>query len=167
MNLEATRLSPKVEIRSSGIHNLGIFSVEPISAGELVVHWGGDYVTAEQAQSAKQAGKLVMQWDTNLFSSEDRGENDGYFINHSCDGDLWMDGPYDLMARRDIPVGVEVTADYALWEDNIEKVSSWECHCGKPECRHRVTGKDWQLTSVREKYQGHFSPLINKRIELL
>ena len=78
-----------------------------------------------------------------------------------------MSGTYDLVARRDIPAGVEVTADYALWEDNIDKVSSWECQCGKAECRGRVTGKDWQLPSVREKYQKHFSPLINKRIERL
>ena len=57
-----------------------------------------------------------MQRDTDLFSIEDRGDDDGYFVNHSCNGNLWMTDAFTLTARRDINKDEEITADYALWE---------------------------------------------------
>ena len=59
---------------------------------------------------AKKAAKndlLVMQWDTDLFSVETRGDGKGYFVNHSCDPNLWMHGVYSLTAMRDIKKGEE------------------------------------------------------------
>ena len=33
-----------------------------------------------------------MQWDENLFSVENRGEDKGYFINHSCEPNIGFRG---------------------------------------------------------------------------
>lgn len=144
-----------------------MFAVSKIAKDESVLVWGGEYVGRERADEAREEGKLVMQWDENLYSIEGRGEDQGYFLNHSCDPNVWMDGPYTLVARRDIEVGEEVTADYTLWEADEDKVSKWECHCGSETCRKRVTGKDWQRTDLQKIYQGHFSPLLNKRISAM
>jgi hypothetical protein len=57
-----------------------------------------------------------MQRDDNLFSVEDRGDDETYFINHSCDGNLRMKDAFTLIARIDINNDEEITADYALWE---------------------------------------------------
>ncbi|MEI6773545.1 MAG: SET domain-containing protein [bacterium] len=57
-----------------------------------------------------------MQRDDNLFSVEDRGDDETYFINHSCDGNLRMKDAFTLIARTDINKDEEITADYALWE---------------------------------------------------
>ena len=46
------------------------------------------------------------------------------------------------------------------WEDFV---SSWECSCGSSFCRKRVTGKDWRILELQERYKGHFLPFINKR----
>ncbi len=70
-----------------------------------------------------------MQRDEDLFSIEDRGEDDTYFINHSCDGNLWMQDAFTLVARREILPGEEITADYALREENENKISTWKCSC--------------------------------------
>ncbi len=157
-------ISEKVEIRYSPIGGRGMFAVEKINVDEPVLIWGGEYVKKEQADRAMSEGKLVMQWDEDLYSIEDRGEDQGYFLNHTCDPNVWMSDAFTLIARRDISTGEEVTADYALWEANENKVSKWQCNCGASDCRGRVTGKDWQLLALQEKYQNHFSPLINKRI---
>ena len=37
-------LDPRIEIRSSPIHEKGIFAIELISQGEVVVIWGGIFV---------------------------------------------------------------------------------------------------------------------------
>jgi hypothetical protein len=108
-----------------------------------------------------------MQWDDNVYSVEDSGVDDGYFINHSCDPNSWMQDAFTLIARRDIKKGEELTADYAIWEADENYVSKWECHCNSPLCRKRVTGKDWRLKELQERYNGHFSPLLTKRINKL
>lgn len=158
-------INPKSEIKQSGIGGKGLFAIEPIKKGDLVVVWGGVYTNTKGAKKAESDGKLVMQWDENLFSVEERGESSGYFVNHSCSPNLWMESVYALAATRDIEKGEELAADYAMWEANENYISKWKCNCGSSFCRKRVTGKDWRLPELQERYEGHFSPLINKRIK--
>ena len=157
-------VSPKVRLLPSEIGGRGLVAIADIKKGEKVVVWNGLYVNKQQADQALAEGKLVMQWDDDLFSVEDKGDDIGYYINHSCDGNLWMQDAYTLLARVDIPAGQELTIDYALFEAEEDYVSAWECQCGSPLCRKRPTGKDWRLPDVQARYANHFSPLINKRI---
>ena len=60
--------------------------------------------------------------------------------------------------------GEELTVDYALFEAVEDFVAGWECVCGSNVCRKRVTGKDWRLLALQDRYAGHFLPLIGKRI---
>ena len=159
-------LNPKIEIKDSPVEGKGIFALEDIPEGEKVVVFGGKYVTRREVENCRKQGKLVMQWDEDLYSCEDRGDEDGYFINHSCDPNIWLLDAYTLVARRDIKKGEELTADYAMWEADEDYVSQWECKCDSPFCRGRVTGKDWQEPDLQQRYKGHFSPLINKRIRM-
>lgn len=164
---EATWISPNAEVKDSGIAGTGMFAKTDILKNEVVVVWGGTYVSKEEALRAEKQGKLTMQWDDDLFSVEDRGDDDGYFINHSCNPNLWMNGAYMLIAMRDIKAGEEITADYVVWEADENYVSKWECSCGSSNCRKRITGKDWMLKDLQVMYKDHFSPLLNKRIHSL
>jgi SET domain-containing protein len=157
-------ISPKIEIRETSGKGKGMFAVKPIGVGEKILIWDVKYVNKNEAEKAKADGKLVMQWDDNLFTIENRGDDLGYFINHSCDSNVWMLDISTLIARRDIKTDEELTADYVLWEADEDYVSKWECGCGSHVCRKRVTGKDWRLLQLQERYKDHFSPLINKRI---
>lgn len=145
----------------------GLAAAEPIAAGETVIRWGGDYRDAEGARQALAEGRAVMQWDDDLFSVESDEEDPATLVNHSCDGNLGMAGAVTLVAIRHIAVGEELTADYALWEADENHVSAWECRCGSPLCRGRVTGRDWQRPDVWSRYRGFFSPLLSRRIEAL
>ena len=156
--------SPSVKIKQSKIGGKGLCAVKPVKKDDLVVVWSGTYVGAAVAKKAEKQGKLVMQWDDNLFSVEDRGEGSGYFVNHSCEPNLYMQGSYALVAMRDIAKGEELTADYALWESDGKYVSKWNCNCGSAQCREKITGDDWRLSELQARYKDHFSPLINKMI---
>jgi hypothetical protein len=68
-------------------------------------------------------------------------------------------------ARRDIAAGEELTLDYALF--SVAPEWRMECHCGSSLCRGVVTGNDWRLAELQERYAGHFSPFINARIAKL
>ncbi len=86
-------------------------------------------------------------------------------MNHSCDSNTWMDDEVTLVARRDIEAGEEVTVDYALFTTQSNWMLDNRCHCRSPHCRRVITGDDWMRKDVQERYQGHFSPFINRRIE--
>jgi uncharacterized protein len=166
-------LNPKTELRSSAKHGTGIFAVAPIEAGEFVEVWGemweGQRVItytrdATEAEAAAAGGMLVMRFDTDLWSIEPPGTNPGYFINHSCDSNVWMDDAFTLAARRAIEPGEELTIDYALIEGEIDDWG-FDCSCGSALCRGRITGDDWRRADVQQRYGSHFIPLINKMIE--
>lgn len=98
--------SPKIEIRQSPLHGKGTFASEALRADEIVEIWGEfsdgrrtvEYTdSASRAQEAKAAGKAVMQWDIDLFSIEERGSDEGYFLNHSCDPNLWFKDAFTLI----------------------------------------------------------------------
>jgi len=161
-------LNPKAEIRETPGKGKGMFAAYNIKKDEKVLIWGGEYVGFEAAGIAKESGKHVMQWDENVFSIEDRGDDIGYYINHSCEPNTWMADERTFVAMRDISQGEEITTDYSLWEARGDDyVSKWECSCGSKLCRKKLTGKDWKNSNLQERYKGHFSPLINKRISNL
>ena len=141
--------------------------MSPITPGETVVIWGGTFVEREEAERARAEGKVVMQLDDSVYSVEERGEYPTYFMNHSCDPNVWMADAATLVARRDIVPGEELTADYALFEASEDFAMEWECVCGYPDCRKRITGRDWRLPELQRRYTGHFLPLIAKRIARL
>lgn len=135
-------VSPKIEIRETEGRGKGTFALEKISAGEPAVIFGGEYTDAQGAKEAWAHGKLTMQWDHDLFSVEERGDDMGYFINHSCEPNTWMNDAFTITAKRDIAAGEELTADYAQWEADENHVSPWECACGSRLCRKKITGRD-------------------------
>ena len=141
-----------------------MFATSLLKAGETVVIWGGTFLDRDAAERARAEGKLIMQLDDNLYSVEDRGQDQTYFMNHSCDPNVWMTDALTLVARRNILYGEEFATDYALFEANEEFAAEWECVCGSNSCRKRVTGRDWRLPELQKRYVGHFLPLIGKRI---
>jgi uncharacterized protein len=83
-------------------------------------------------------------------------------INHSCDSNLWMADEATVVTRRDVADGEELTVDYALF--TTDPAWTMDCNCGSPVCRRLVRGHDWKLPEVQNRYRGHFSPFINRRI---
>ncbi|KAG2425031.1 hypothetical protein HYH02_015082 [Chlamydomonas schloesseri] len=79
-------------------------------------------------------------------------------LNHSCDPNCWLRG-LDLVARRNIAPGEQITADYATFCAGPD-VAAFECDCGASCCRRRVTGGDYLQPWVVERYGQHVSPFV-------
>jgi D-alanine-D-alanine ligase-like ATP-grasp enzyme len=78
-------------------------------------------------------------------------------INHSCDPNAWLEG-LDLVARKPIEAGQEITVDYATFIAGTG--ASFDCDCGADGCRRTVTPQDWQLPEIRRRYREHCSAYI-------
>ena len=141
-----------------------------ILVGETVAVMGGTPMTEEEFHAylttiyrwnATQIGEALHLVD--LVQSPEQSSGS---INHSCDANLWLLDEVTMVARRDIAGGEELTLDYALTTVEPTWTLDQPCHCGSPLCRHSITGNDWQLPAVQQRYHGHFAPFINERIRI-
>ncbi len=162
-------LNPRLKLRSSRIHGRGLASSEAIGSGEVVIVFGGNLFSKEDIATGKADNRTLLQvseqsWLGNL-ANEPIGED--YFINHSCDPNLWMVDEVTLVARRNIVAEEEVTMDYATHFADPNWIMKQPCHCGSSLCRGQIRGTDWMLKDLQKRYSGHFSPLLNQHIARL
>ncbi|KAA0272828.1 MAG: SET domain-containing protein-lysine N-methyltransferase, partial [Chloroflexi bacterium] len=124
-------------------------------------------------------GGVVYEWETFIhlpererslcLQVEDRhflvprpiGEGD--YVNHSCNPNAGLSGQIGLVAMRDIQIGEEVCFDYAMCD--TMPYDEFDCLCGAPNCRRRVSGNDWQRPELQKRYAGFFSPHVQRRID--
>jgi len=160
-------MSPKLTTKTSSVHGGGVFAVEPIKKGEVIVRWGGIVYTTQQLLDGDTNDQTACQIDDELHIASPAGTEliDSDLMNHSCDPNTWMDDEVTISARRDIAPGEEVTADYVLWVAHPGYITIADCRCGSSLCRHKVTGDDWRIPELQERYKGHFPPYLQRRID--
>jgi len=141
----------------------GLFARERVRAGELLVVWGGEVVDGETLRSMSvDRYRLALQVEQDLYLlTTNEGVAD--WVNHSCDPNSGLQGQVVLVALRDIRPGEEITFDYAMSDGS--SYDEFECDCGARTCRGHVTGADWRLPELQERYVGHFSPYLQRRID--
>ncbi len=159
-------LSSKLEARpkANGSGN-GIFSLELIRKGELVAVFGGVvYEWDAFIHLPERDRSLCIQVEDRLFLVP-RPIGEGDYVNHSCNPNAGLSGQIGLVAIRDIKVGEEVCFDYAM--SDTMPYDEFECGCGQPTCRGKVTGNDWQKPELQKRYAGFFSPHVQRKIDAM
>ncbi len=158
-------IDPRIEIKDSPTGK-GMFARELIKKDEIIIIWGGKVFTNEEKASGLVRKYTASRIDEDhwLGSSLDELASQDMHLNHSCDPNIWMTDEVTFVARRDIKSGEQVTADYSTWSIDENWTMDESCRCGSKECRHTITGSDWKLSAVQERYKDHFVPYINERL---
>jgi hypothetical protein len=144
-------------MRGNSIAGYGIFATRPIPAGEVVFRGEG---RAQRLVTRRHVETRWTEGDRQLFRQYAYPISDEVFAiwdedplqwapqNHSCDANTGFDG-LDVVARRDIAMGEELTLDYAdllnEWGDGFE------CRCGAANCRGMVRGTPGSSVTAREE----------------
>jgi SET domain-containing protein len=141
-----------VELRPSLIEGLGVFALRPFRSGQLIHTVNVVRQVTAEAPLRPELGERKDHCDYRdgkvlLIGPPDR------HVNHSCDPNAWVryDAPAcEVVARRDIRVGEEITCDYSI---NLTGGDVWPCHCGATRCRGQVVGDYFQLPpDVQREY---------------
>jgi uncharacterized protein len=158
-----------VEVRPSPIEGHGLFATQDLPAGAVVAGLGGQLVSdeelerriakAERDPDGPYIDSIAVQDDTNLVILPGQPI---HFGNHSCDPNLWHVEPFTLATRRDIEAGEELTIDYATQTANPQV--RIPCCCGSSRCRGTVTGDDWRLSELQQRYGDHWVPAVLHKI---
>ena len=158
----------RVQPRPDGTY--GIFATRRVAEGERIVDF------EEQPHHLVTRAHVEATWN-----AQQRNWFDGYAwplteevwvmwspepeewrpTNHSCEPSAWLDG-LDVVARRPLERGEEITLDYATFYD--ERMPAFECTCGSTACRGTVRGSD-HLEDFVERYQGHVSDHVRRKRE--
>jgi len=130
----------------SKIHGYGVVTTRPFTTGEIICYGDGVFYEGETefddtyalVMPGEDAGRTgLVYWDLVCQTR---------WFNHSCDPNTDVMSKWDAEANtmrawwvavRDIPVGEEITYDYAFVADVAEP-----CHCGAPSCRGVIVDDD-------------------------
>jgi hypothetical protein len=167
MRRRDSMIDSRVEQKKSRIHGIGIFANAPIKKGELVIVWGGrgNILTDEDLKKGGIAEDSIVSVGEGLHLAYyvSNTPTIHFYMNHSCNPNLWMQDELSLIAKRNINTGEELTADYTMFAVYPE----WKlkCKCNSSLCRKTISTNDWQLKELQKRYKDHFSPFINRRIK--
>ncbi len=164
----ASYSSNKVAKKASEKSGLGIFAIEKISKGEVVVDYTngkGEYVNSKKADELFDKGydHMIQVYDDLFFAAVEKGDfEDADLINHSCNPNCGIKNKLQIVAMRDINPNEEITIDYAMMESSEYK---FDCNCGSDNCRKTITGNDWKINDLQNRYNGYFSDYLQKKFE--
>lgn len=129
----------------SPIHDWGLYAMEKISRGEMVIEYVGEIIRAQVADKREKAyerqgigSSYLFRIDEDLVVDATKKGNLGRLINHSCDPNctakiITINGEKKIViyAKQDIELGSEITYDYhfPIEQDKIP------CLCGSAKCR--------------------------------
>lgn len=158
-------LHPAIELRALRQKGrFGLFTTQEIPPGTLLAMWGGKVVNSQAyAQLSPFLRTHGLQIEDDLFQVPLSPDDPADFFNHSCNPNAGFNSPISLVSMREICEGEEVCFDYAMSEDN--HFDEFTCQCAAICCRGEITGKDWLLPELQNRYNGFFSPYLQRRID--
>ena len=147
----------------AGAKGDGIFATEAITAGTTVAGFGGFVVDRTEFDGLDEVWRIhSLQIDDELYLVSTPPFVPADLMNHSCEPNCGIIGSCLVVATRDIEAGEEICFDYAMTDTN--DYDEFVCSCGTPSCRRLITGGDWRLPELQERYAGYFSAYITRKI---
>ncbi len=147
----------------------GMYAATNIAVGELIEpfeeqahflvsrthvekHWNAQWKTWLGQYGYPITEEVWVMWSNN--------PRDWKPINHSCNPNAWLDN-LNLVARRCIPRGEQITVDYATFYH--ASMPEFACECGSPDCRRLITGND-ATKPFMVNYDQHVSDYVKTRL---
>lgn len=176
-NSKLSWLNEKITVGASNIEGEGMVAQSKIFKDEMLIVQGGQCLHIDEIDAAEQDEYSYWGFQVEekiyifpIFVNK-KPILDGIFkVNHSCEPNAGFSGQITLVAMRDIEPGEEILFDYAMTDIQFDGDIEWNpapCHCGSVNCRKNITGKDWKLPELHERYKGYFSHHVTKAIAKL
>jgi len=122
-------------VRSSAIHAAGVFTLEPIRKGTLIVEYTGTRMKHDDADELYARRPYTYLFGVGDGSYVVDGFSMAMYLNHSCDPNCETEEDEDehvwIRAMRDIAAGEELVYDYFLYDGEGDA----PCTCGAEGCR--------------------------------
>lgn len=140
----------KVIVKESPINRLGVFALENISKGEMILAIDDSWIVTPELPLDESKGELEYHCDYLAGGKVVLMQNPERHINHSCDPNTFVKMMLEVryvFALQPISRGEEVTYDYCIngFGDTI-----WQCNCGSSRCRKTIHSDFFHLPYDRQ-----------------
>lgn len=137
----------RIQTRRSGVHGKGVFAVQDLAEGEVLIEYVGEVISWKEAlrrhphDPSDPNHTFYFHVDEDHVIDAKHGGNSSRWINHSCAPNCEadeQDGRVFIKALRNIRAGEELFYDYGLIIDApyTQKLKAeYPCWCGAPNCR--------------------------------
>ena len=137
----------RIQTRRSGVHGKGVFAVQDIAAGEVIIEYTGEVINWDEAQRRhphdpdQPNHTFYFHVDEDVVIDATHRGNSSRWINHSCAPNCYTDerdGRIFIVALRPIAAGEELNYDYGLMVEERytpQLKAEYACYCGAPRCR--------------------------------
>jgi SET domain-containing protein len=138
----------RIQVRRSGVHGKGVFALQDIAKGEVIIEYVGEIINWQEALRRHPHDPKDPNHTFYFHVDEDHvidakvGGNASRWINHSCgpncEADETDEGRVFIKALRKIKAGEELNYDYGLIIDEpyTKKLKAeYPCWCGSKNCR--------------------------------
>eukprot|EP00742_Colponemidia_sp_Colp-10_P005448 GILJ01005822.1.p1 GENE.GILJ01005822.1~~GILJ01005822.1.p1 ORF type:complete len:372 (-),score=47.76 GILJ01005822.1:82-1197(-) len=173
-------LNSKIVARPDGPFGWGIYATDTIEENEHV-WWLSEeerehklhVFTRQQVlqmpeEEKKHFTRLAYMLDDDTYAgSFDVMEDDSNFMNHSCEPTCWFVNDDLMVATRRILAGEEITYDYATSETEMSFHAGMVCGCNTAQCRKMLTCSEYRSKRFVEKYKGHFTSYVHRKVNSL
>ena len=137
----------RIQVRRSGVHGKGVYAVQRIPKGEVLIEYVGERITWKEALRRHPHNPKDPN-HTFYFHINDEevidaayGGNAARWINHACEPNCEadeVDGRVFIKSLRTLQPGEELFYDYGLTIDDrytpaLKK--QYACHCASRRCR--------------------------------
>lgn len=162
------RSSRSWEVRPRPGGDYGLFATRPIPSGETIIAFEErphELVTRAHVEREWSGRRrdwfLRYAWPLtdDVWAIWSRDPERWKPVNHACDPSAWLEG-LDVVARRPLEPGEEVTLDYATFCNGL--MPAFECECGSPACRGTIRGGD-HLRDFVARYGDHVSDYVRRK----
>jgi uncharacterized protein len=138
---------PRIEVRESPLHGLGVFAVRHIPRGTRVLEYLGERISHEEAdrrydhKSADDNHTFLFIADSTTVIDAGVNGNEARFVNHACEPNcesVIENSRVFIDAIRSIAPGEELTYDYQIQREDDDPPdidAVFACRCGQPGCR--------------------------------
>ena len=139
--------SRRIQVRRSGVHGRGVFALQDIAEGEVLIEYVGEIISWPEAQQRHPHDPTDPNHTFYFHINESRvidakvGGNSSRWINHACSANCEADekdGRIFIKALRNIRSGEELSYDYGLVIDGrytAKLKAEYPCWCGAKACR--------------------------------
>ena len=168
----------KVTVNESVISGLGMFSLESIPSGKMILAIDDSRIVTPEFPLVEGQGEREYHCDYLADGKVVLMQFPERHINHSCDPNTFVKtifGVRYVLALRSIPAGAGITYDYCI---NGFGDTLWQCNCRSPRCRKTIHSDffhlpyelqveylplldDWYV----EEYRGKVQELLEKELK--
>lgn len=137
----------RIQTRRSGVHGKGVFAVQDIPKGDIIIEYVGEIIGWDEALRRHPHDPKDPNHTFYFHVDEDHvidakvGGNSSRWINHACDPNCEadeVDGRVFIKSLRKIKAGEELNYDYGLMIDEPytkKLLAQYPCWCGSANCR--------------------------------